>query len=109
MSEAKDSISYFSRQNPILWGNLSRLNNLLIAINISLFFLSGLVAQGYYYTFYSIGFLIAVAILTLIPGPFLSSLWFYVLCLLFEFVGLYFLLASVVYWIRSGNQVSGGL
>jgi hypothetical protein len=109
MSEINDSTSYFSRQSPIVWGNLSRLNNLLIAINISLFFLSGLVAQGYYYTFYSIALLIAVSILTLIPGPHLSRLWFYVLCLLVEFSGLYFLIASVVYWVRSGSQLSSGL
>ncbi len=109
MGVAMASTNCFSHQKAIVWGNLSRLNNLLIAINISLFFLSGLVAQGYYYTFYSIGFLIVVAISTLIPGPLLSRLWFYVLCLLFELAGLYFLLASVVYWIRSGSQVTGGL
>ncbi len=109
MSGCKDSPSSFLQQSAIVWGNLSRLNNLLIAINISLFFLTGLVSQGYYYTFYSLGFLLAVALCTLIPGPHLSRLWFYVLCILFEFAGLYFLLASVVYWIGSGGLVGEGL
>jgi hypothetical protein len=34
--------------------NLSRFNNLMIILDISMFFLSGLVSRRYYYTFYSI-------------------------------------------------------
>jgi hypothetical protein len=107
MPKALDSKNLFSTQSPVLWGNLSRLNNLLIAINISLFFLSGLVAQGYYYTFYSLAFLSAVAVLILIPGQQLSRLWFYVCCLFLEVAALYFLLASVVYWVKMELQVTG--
>jgi hypothetical protein len=51
---------YFKRQRlsfeadyAIFWNNLSRLNNLIVVINISMFFLTGLVAKGYYYTFFT--------------------------------------------------------
>jgi len=89
----------------VYWANLSRLNNLLIIINISMFFLTGLVSKGYFYTFYSIGCFSIVAILTIIPSPQLSRLWFYLFNLVVEFVGIYFLVASVVYWVRNGAQV----
>ena len=87
----------------IFWANLSRLNNLSIILNISMFFLSGLVAQGYFYTFFSIGCFAVVAILTILPVPFIGRLWFYLLNLLIEFAGLYFLIASIVYWVRVGG------
>jgi len=89
----------------IFWGNLSRLNNLLIIVNITMFFLSGLVAQGYFYTFYSISCFALVAILIILPIPFVSRLWFYLLNLLIEFVGIYFLIASIIYWVRAGGQI----
>jgi hypothetical protein len=57
----------------IFWANLARLNNLLIILNVTFFFLTGLVAQGYYYTFCSIA------------------------C----FVGIYYQVVNVVYWIRT--------
>lgn len=60
----------------ILWANIARLNNLLIILNISMFFLTGLVAKGYFYTFFSIGCFAVVAILTLLPIPYLGRLWF---------------------------------
>jgi len=88
-----------------LWANLSRLNNLLIILNITMFFLSGLVAQGYFYTFYSISCFACVAILIILPVPFIGRLWFYLLNLLIEFVGIYFLIASIIYWVRAGGQV----
>ncbi len=96
----------FRKYMVIFWANLSRLNNLLIIINITMFFLSGLITQGYYYTFYSIGCFAFVAILTILPVPFIGRLWFYLLNLLIEFVGIYFLLASIIYWIRAGGQVA---
>jgi len=89
----------------IFWANLSRLNNLLIILNITMFFLSGLIAQGYFYTFYSIGCFAFVAILMILPVPFIGRLWFYLLNLLIEFVGIYFLLASIIYWVRAGGQL----
>jgi hypothetical protein len=70
-----------------------------------MFFLSGLVSMGYYYTFYSIGCCFLVAILIVIPLPFINRLWFYLVHLLIEFIGIYFLTASVVYWVRHGARV----
>jgi len=96
----------FRNHMVIFWANLSRLNNLLIIVNITMFFLSGLIAQGYYYTFYSIGCFAFVAILMTLPVPFIGRLWFYLLNLLIEFVGIYFLLASIIYWVRAGGQVA---
>ena len=95
----------FGNNMVIFWANLSRLNNLLIIVNITMFFLSGLIAQGYFYTFYSIGCFAFVAILTILPVPFIGRLWLYLLNLLIEFVGVYFLLASIIYWIQAGGQV----
>jgi hypothetical protein len=87
------------------WANLSRINNLMIVLNISIFFLSGLVSMGYYYTFYSIGCCFLVAILSVIPLTFINRLWFYLVNLLMEIVGIYFLTTSVVYWVRHGARV----
>jgi len=90
----------------IYWANLSRFNNLMMILNISMFFLSGLVSRGYYYTFYSIGCCFLVAILAIIPLSFINRLWFYLVNLLMEFVGIYFLTASIIYWVRNGTQAS---
>ena len=84
----------------IYWANLSRINNLMIILNISMFFLSGLVSRGYYYTFYSIGCCFLVAILAVIPLPIIRLLWYYLVNLLIEFVRIYFLAASIIYWVR---------
>jgi hypothetical protein len=95
----------FRDNKVILWANLSRLNNLLIILNISMFFLTGLVARGYYYTFFSLGCFSVVAILTILPITLISRLWFYLFNLLVEFVGLYFLVASIIYWVNTGARV----
>ena len=95
----------FRNNKVILWASLSRLNNLLIILNISMFFLTGLVARGYYYTFFSLGCFSVVAILTILPLTLISRLWFYLFSLLFEFVGLYFLVASIIYWVNTGARV----
>ncbi|MGB6011636.1 MAG: hypothetical protein WBI57_10250, partial [Desulfobacterales bacterium] len=87
----------FRNNRVILWASLSRLNNLLIILNISMFFLTGLVARGYYYTFFSLGCFSVVAILTILPVTLISRLWFYLFNLLIEFVGIYFLIASMIY------------
>ena len=89
----------------IFWANLSRFNNLLIILNISMFFLTGLVARGYFYTFFSIGCFALVAILMILPVPFIGRLWFYLVNLLIEFVGIYFLVASIIYWVQAGGQM----
>ena len=95
---------HFRNYRVILLANLSRLNNLLIIVNITMFFLTGLVAQGYFYTFYSIGCFAFVAILTILPVPFIGRLWFYLVNLIVEFVGIYFLVASIIYWVQAGGQ-----
>jgi hypothetical protein len=85
------------------WSNLSRLNNLMVIVNISMFFLSGLVAKGYFYTFYSLICLGVVGIAALIPTMLIRRLWYYWIFLIVEFVGLYYLVASIVYWVRNGS------
>jgi len=89
----------------IFWANLTRLNNLLIILNISVFFLSGLVSKGYFYTFYSIGCFSIVAFLTILPVTLIERLWYYLFNFLIELVGIYFLVASIVYWVRAGAQL----
>ena len=102
---SKTEMSY-EKYMVIYWANLSRLNNLMIILNISMFFLSGLVSRGYYYTFYSIGCCLIVAILAIIPLSFINRLWFYLVNLLIEFVGIYFLTASIIYWVRHEAHAS---
>jgi hypothetical protein len=71
-----------------------------------MFFLSGLVSKGYYYTFYSIGCCFFLAVLSIIPLTFVNRLWFYIVSLLIEFVAGYFLSVSIIYWVRTGAKVS---
>ncbi len=95
----------FRNNKVILWASLTRLNNLLIILNISMFFLSGLVARGYYYTFFSLGCFSVVAILTILPVTLINRLWFYLFNLLFELVGIYFLITSIIYWVNTGARL----
>ena len=95
----------FREHIEIFWASLSRLNNLLIILNISMFFLTGLVAMGYFYTFYALGCFAVVAMLTILPIPSIERLWFYLLALSFELTGGYFFVASIVYWVRTGAYV----
>lgn len=95
----------FEDYMPIFWANFSRLNNLLIILNISMLFLSGLVSKGYFYTFYSIGCFSLAAIFTILPFPLIGKLWFYFLNLLIELAGIYFLVASIAYWVHSGARL----
>jgi len=90
----------FGSDHAVFWGHLSRLTNLLVVMNISMFFLTGLVAKGYYYTFYSLICLGAVGTGILIPTPYIRRLWYYGLFLLAEFIGIYFLVASVIFYVR---------
>jgi hypothetical protein len=83
-----------------LWNNLSRLTNVLIILNISLFFLTELVTvQGYYFTFYSLFCLSMVHVLLLIPLGLLNRLWYYLIALFLEGIGAYFLVTSIWYWV----------
>lgn len=89
----------------IYWANLTRLNSLFIILNISMFFLSGLVSGGYTYTFYSICCFFTVAIVTILPVASVGRLWFYLLNLICEVVGIYFFIASIAYWVNTGAQL----
>jgi len=90
----------FRSQNGIYWANLSRFTNLLIVLNITLFFLSELVTKhGYYYTYYSLFALGIVDIGLLIPIGLLGRLWYYCIFLIIETVGIHFLVVSIWYWI----------
>lgn len=49
----EEAKNMFDIEHATYWSNLSRLNNLLVIVNISMFFLTGLVAKGHFYTCYS--------------------------------------------------------
>jgi len=90
----------FIRDSGNHWASLSRLNNLLIILNISLFFLTELVTQAnYYFTFYSLLFLGLVSLGTLLPLGLLNRLWYYLIFLSLECFGIYFFVTSVWYWV----------
>ena len=89
----------------IYWNNLSRLTNMLIISNFSLFFLTELVTlDRYYYTHLSLGFLFIVHIGLILPLGLLNRIWFYCLCLLLEFISVYFFVASIWYWVATNIE-----
>ena len=92
----------FSSHRVLYWSNLSRLNNLLVIVNISMFFLTGLVARGHFYTCYSLICLNIVGVAAIVPTQLHGRLWFYWTFMLIEILGLYYLVASVLYWINNG-------
>jgi hypothetical protein len=83
------------------WSHLSRFNNLLVIMNISMFFLTGLVAKGYYYTFYSLICLGIVGMGVLVPTALIRRLWYYWIFFGVELLGLYYLVTSVLYWVKN--------
>lgn len=90
----------FGSDYALLWTNLSRLNGMLIVVNLSLFFVTHLVIEkGYYYTFYSLFFLGLVGLASILPHGLFDRLWFYLLVLGLEGAGLYFLVTSGWYWV----------
>lgn len=91
----------FSSHQALYWSNLSRLNNLLVIVNISMFFLTGLVARGYFYTCYSLICLGIVGMSAIVPTQLAGRLWYYWIFMLIEILGLYYLVASVLYWIEN--------
>lgn len=93
----------FGDSHAVFWGNLSRLNNLLVIMNISMFFLTGLVAKGYYYTFYSLICLGCVGVGLIIPTIWIKRLWYYGAFLIIELLGIYYLVASIIYWVQNGS------
>lgn len=92
----------FDIDHVIFWSNLSRLNNLLVIMNISMFFLTGLVAKGYFYTFYSLIILCIISVGLLIPTALVRALRYYWFYFVLELMGLYFLVASIAYWVNNG-------
>lgn len=93
----------FEADHVNFWSHLSRLNNMLVIMNISMFFLTGLVAKGYYYTFYSLICLGVVGVGVIIPTTLIHRLWYYWTFLIAELSGLYFLVASLIYWVENGS------
>jgi hypothetical protein len=100
---------FFETDHALYWSNLSRFNNLLVILNISLFFLTGLVARGYYFTCYSLILLGIVGIAALVPTTLVKRLWYYVLFFMIECAGLYFLVASIAYWVQDGSSHAGNM
>jgi hypothetical protein len=92
----------FAADHVLFWTNLSRMNGLLVLLNISMFFLTGLVAHGYYYTCYSLAGLGAVGLGMIVPTVLVRRLWYYLCFLFLEGIGIYFFVASFAYWIRQG-------
>ena len=95
----------FRGHKDALWGSLSRQNNMFMVANISLFFLTGLVNKGYFYTFISLGCLAIAGVGMVVPVPVFARLWYYSTCLAFHLVGLYFLVSSVWYWVHTGALI----
>lgn len=93
----------FDADHMNFWSNLSRVNNLLVIMNISMFFLTGLVTRGYYYTFYSLICLMVVGMGSLVPTTLIRKLSYYWIFLAVELIGLYFLVASILYWVEKGT------
>jgi hypothetical protein len=90
----------FVRDYENQWSHLSRMTNLMVILNISLFFLTELVTrQSYYYTFYSLLFLGVVYLGLVLPLGFLNRLWYYLIFLTAEALGIYFLVVSAWFWI----------
>ncbi len=99
----KKAEEWFHLEHVLFWSNLSRLNGLLIILNISLFFLTGLVAKGYYYTCYSLLGLGVVGIGLLIPTVYVRSVKYYCTFVLVELVAIYFLVSSIIFWVRQNS------
>jgi hypothetical protein len=93
----------FDADHVVFWNHISRINNLLVIMNVSMFFLTGLVTKGYYYTFYSLIFLGVVGVGVLVPTTLTRRLWYYWIFLIVELLGLYFLVASVIYWVVNNS------
>ena len=93
----------FDADHVIFWNHISRLNNLLVIMNVSMFFLTGLVTKGYYYTFYSLICLGVVGVGILVPTALTRRLWYYWIFLIVELSGLYYLVASIIYWVASNS------
>jgi hypothetical protein len=98
------SAEQFSKDHKVYWSHLSRLNGLLVILNVSLFFLTELVTtQSYYFTFFSLLSLGFVYLGLLIPIGCINRLWYYLIFLFLEIIGGYFLVASGWYWVSTNR------
>ena len=96
----------FEEQHNQYWFNLSRLTNLLIALNLTLFFISKLViTHGYYYTYYSLLCLGVVQFGLVAPLGLFKRLWYYMIFFIFECIAVYFLVVSAWYWVITDKTV----
>lgn len=101
---SKESQDFFQKEHVLFWSNLSRMNGLLIILNISMFFLTGLVNQGYYYTCFSLAGLALVGVVLLIPTKLVQSVYYYSFILFVELIALYFFLSSIVFWVGQNRH-----
>ncbi len=96
----------FAEQMDTYWSSLSLATNLLIILNISLFFVTELVTtQGYYYTFYSLFCLLFVQLGLILPLGMLNRLWYYSIFCFAELIAIYFLVSSVWFWVETNKVV----
>ena len=79
----------FDTDHASYWSNLSRINNRLAIMNISMFFLTGLVARGYFFTSYSLLCSAIVGMGVLVPTTMIRNLWYYWVFLVVELSGIY--------------------
>lgn len=95
----------FIQDHELMWGALSRTTNLIAALNVSLFIVTGAVKSGgYYYPIISLTLLAAVITLLLMPLGLHRNLKFYLLCLALFLTASMFLLLSIGHWINSGEM-----
>ena len=96
----------FAQQMDTYWSSLSHATNLLIILNISLFFVTELVTvHGYYYTYYSLLGLIFVQVGLLFPLGLLNKLWYYCIFLFSEIIAIYFLISSIWFWVATNKVI----
>lgn len=96
--------SFFPGTKPSAVTHLSRTINLLVVLNISLFFLTGAVGSGgYWFPIVSLCVLALAAFLTLLPLGLQNWLPFYLFVLMLCLASGWFLGASIHYWFKQGG------
>lgn len=88
------------------WGNLSRTNNLIAILNISLFYVTQLVTHcGLYKSAHSLLCVGIVAVIPLIPLGLVRNVWFYFACVVLEGIAAYYLIESIWTWLKFNGAV----
>ena len=99
------SVQQFELNYNSHWARLSEATILFVILNVSMFFLTELVTKyNYYYTFFSLLCLGIVELGILLPIGFHHRIWYYIIFLVMEFSGIYFLVVSAWFWV-STNRV----